>query len=345
MEVVVDLQDLLKLAGISKPMPAPMIAMPDTTMHDSGSSCGCGDVSEDHHIPDPKDEFANATDHFHGRLNAVASDVDEYTRNNISGPKNTDPNSLGQYADNPLKEEDMHQRYKDFNEDFSVGVDLFKKAMGKTGMDFGLGGRISKGKDNKTKISPRMRVGKGPLSVDVSLDDISSFFKKKKQESVQETNHYAELDNSTKSDLSDMEKELMRQERMARKKMKPKKRSKSDKAYAELTKYMGEDTTLEADADSMQGPLSAQPEMNPSNIQTIINRMMPLVKAGLLNNEQLGTFRSAITQFEKGVKPGMEQRKVLADVLGKLLDVITNDLTLANRIKADLGKDTQPEAA
>jgi hypothetical protein len=65
----------------------------------------------------------------------------------------------------------------------------------------------------------------------------------------------------------------------------------------------------------------------------------------LLNDEQLGTFRSAINQFEKGIRPGMAQRKVLADVLGKLLDIITNDLTLASRIKADLGKETQPEAA
>ena len=346
MEVVVDLQDLLKLAGISTPTPTSLMNTPEPQAHDSESSCGCGGVSEDHHIPDPEEEFANATDHFHGRINAVAHDVDEFTRNNIAGNKQTNPASVAQYADNPLKEEDMHKRYEDFNENWSVGVDLFKKAMG-NGLDFGVGGRVSKGKDNKTKISPSMRVGKGPFSMDVSLDDISNIFKskKKKQESIQESDPYAELDNATKSELSDMEKELMRQERMARKKMKSKKRSKSDQAYAELSKHMGENTTLEADADSMQGPLSAQPEMNPSNIQTIINRMMPLVKAGLLNNEQLGTFRSAITQFEKGVKPGMEQRKVLADVLGKLLDVITNDLTLANRIKADLGKDTQPEAA
>ena len=50
-----------------------------------------------------------------------------------------------------------------------MGVDLFKKAMG-NGLDFGVGGRVSKGKDNKTKISPSMRVGKGPFSMDVSLD-------------------------------------------------------------------------------------------------------------------------------------------------------------------------------
>lgn len=445
MEVVVDLQDLLKLAGIAAPQQSEpvMIPVPDQMEPEAEpvSSCGCGGMHEEtDHTEDAGTEFKNATDQFHGRNDVVLSsdDFDEYSYQNQAKAKQADPNAFAQYGDNPLKEEEMQKRYQEFSENWSVGVDLFKKAMG-NGLDFGVGGRVSKGKDNKTKVSPSMRVGKGPFSMDVSLDDISSLFKgkKKKQESIQESDPYAELDNSTKAGKKDMEKFLSQQEKDARKKMKPKDRKKSDATYDELASYMKEDNLNEfgelgqavldlvgkkalgsagvdfgigktkvdtqgksldqrmkdreqrmktkagycnepldrndpdylnkmrakaqcEDTDplvalkkraneapevDMTGPLTAQPEMNPSNVQTIITRMLPLVKAGLLNDEQLSTFRSAINQFEKGIKPGMEQRKVLADVLGKLLDIITNDLTLANRIKADLGKDTQPEAA
>jgi len=361
MEVVVDLQDLLKLAGIAAPQQSEpvIIPVPDQMEPEAEpvSSCGCGGMHEEtDHTEDARTEFKNATDQFHGRKNVVTSsdDFDEYSYQNQAKAKQADPNAFAQYGDNPLKESDMHQRYQEFSENWSVGVDLFKKAMG-NGLDLGIGGRVSKGKDNKTKVSPNMRVGKGPFSMDVSLDDISSLFKgkKKKQESIQESDPYAELDNATKSGKQDMEKFLSQQEKDARKKMKPKDRKKSDAAYDELAKYMEDVDPLvalkkranEAPETDITGPLTAQPEMNPNNVQTIINRMLPLVKAGLLNDEQLSTFKSAINQFEKGIKPGMEQRKVLADVLGKLLDIITNDLTLANRIKADLGKETQPEAA
>jgi len=447
MEVVVDLQDLLKLAGIAAPQQSEpvMIPVPDQMEPEAEpvSSCGCGGMHEEtDHTEDAGTEFKNATDRFHGRKDVVVSsdDFDEYSYQNQAKAKQADPNAFAQYGDNPLKESDMHKRYQEFCEaDWSVGLDLFKKAMGNSGLNVGLGGRVSKGKDNKTRVSPSLSLGKGPLSVGVSLDDISDFFKskKKKQESIQESDPYAELDNATKAGKQDMEKFLSQQEKDARKKMKQKDRTKSDKDYDELASHMKEDTlsefgelgqaaldfvgkkalgaagvdfgigknkvdpkgksldqrmkereqhmktkagycnepldrndpdylnkmrakaqcedvdplvalkkrTNEAPEVDMTGPLTAQPEMNPNNVQTIITRMMPLVKAGLLNDEQLGTFRSAINQFEKGIRPGMAQRKVLADVLGKLLDIITNDLTLASRIKADLGKETQPEAA
>jgi len=363
MEVVVDLQDLLKLAGIAAPQQSEpvIIPVPDQMEPEAEpvSSCGCGGMHEEtDHTEDAGTEFKNATDRFHGRKDVVVSsdDFDEYSYQNQAKAKQADPNAFAQYGDNPLKESDMHKRYQEFCEaDWSVGLDLFKKAMGNSGLNVGLGGRVSKGKDNKTRVSPSLSLGKGPLSVGVSLDDISDFFKskKKKQESIQESDPYAELDNATKAGKQDMEKFLSQQEKDARKKMKPKDRKKSDAAYDELAKYMEDVDPLvalkkranEAPETDITGPLTAQPEMNPNNVQTIINRMMPLVKAGLLNDEQLSTFRSAINQFEKGIKPGMEQRKVLADVLGKLLDIITNDLTLANRIKADLGKEIQPEAA
>ena len=447
MEVVVDLEDLLKLAGIAAPQQSEpvIIPVPDQMEPEAEpvSSCGCGGMHEEtDHTEDAGTEFKNATDQFHGRKDVVVSadDFDEYSYQNQAKAKQADPNAFAQYGDNPLKESDMHKRYQEFCEaDWSVGLDLFKKAMGNSGLNVGLGGRVSKGKDNKTRVSPSLSLGKGPLSVGVSLDDISDFFKskKKKQESIQESDPYAELDNATKAGKQDMEKFLSQQEKDARKKMKPKDRKKSDAAYDELASHMKEDRLTEigelgqfaldiigkkalgaagvdfgigknkvdargksldqrmkdrkqrmkakagycnepldrndpdylnkmrakaqcedvdplvalkkraneAPETDITGPLTAQPEMNPNNVQTIINRMLPLVKAGLLNDEQLSTFRSAINQFEKGIKPGMEQRKVLADVLGKLLDIITNDLTLANRIKADLGKETQPEAA
>jgi len=465
MEVVVDLQDLLKLAGIAAPQQSEpvMIPVPDQMEPEAEpvSSCGCGGMHEEtDHTEDAGTEFKNATDQFHGRKDVVVSpdDFDKYSYQNQAKAKQADPNAFAQYGDNPLKESDMHKRYAEFSEGWNVGLDLFNKAIGNTGLNLGLGSSFSKGKDNKTKISPRVSVGKGPVSLGFSYDDVTDLFKgKDKEEPVKntttnlykkpksntvnlfngKTDPYAELDNSTKAGKKDMEKFLSQQEKDARKKMKQKDRTKSDKDYDELASHMKEDTlsefgelgqaaldfvgkkalgaagvdfgigknkvdpkgksldqrmkereqrmktkagycnepldrndpdylnkmrakaqcedvdplvalkkrTNEAPEVDMTGPLTAQPEMNPNNVQTIINRMMPLVKAGLLNDEQLGTFRSAINQFEKGIRPGMAQRKVLADVLGKLLDIITNDLTLASRIKADLGKETQPEAA
>ena len=202
MKVSIELEDLVRLAGVQHEAPAPP-AEPEIPSDDGapvGGGCGMHptqDMRDTMTLLSPQeapvdeevyehetDDFENASPEFSGAP-VEHGDIDDMSFRGFGKTRGKEADAANKYGDNPLNEDQLMAEWQNFKKkELTTPV---KEA----GWDIGLGGiklgsflgglKMAFDKDGNAKLGGRLGHKLGPLDLSVGTDDLSQWSRKKQK--------------------------------------------------------------------------------------------------------------------------------------------------------------------